>query len=420
MKVLWTVNIMFPEAKALLEGKPSAMASSGGWLVGAAASLCEKVELHIACPAAVPATQILQGEKIVYHLFPGLQPCGEPFYGDNPELDSVFNNLIDWLRPDLIDIHGTEYAHSFSCLRAAGEIPCVVTIQGLLYECAAHYTDGLSRWTILSHKRPFKAGILQEEESFRLRGEVEKELLSRARNFIGRTAWDKAETHRQNPEARYFHCDAILRDEFYDGCWDHDKCTPHRIFISQASYPIKGLHQLLRALPLVIRRYPDTSLHIAGSDFISGKKKRLGNYARIIRSLIKCKRLKDHISFSGQLTAAQMKEEFLEAEVFIAPSTIENESNSLSEAQILGVPCIASRRGGMTTTVSDPRMGSLYDFDDIKGLAESICHVFETAADFDNGPMREMALRRHDKAANCAKLLDIYKDIISSPSEVNG
>ena len=41
-----------------------------------------------------------------------------------------------------------------------------------------------------------------------------------------------------------------------------------------------------------------------------------------------------------------MLEEYLKAHVYILPSTIENSSNSLSEAMLLGVPSVASYVGG--------------------------------------------------------------------------
>ena len=412
MKVLWTVNILFPEAKALLENKQDELASSGGWLIGAAETLsdAEGVELHIACPADVPSTTRLQGKKITYHLFPGLQAFGEPFYGDHPELDSVFRDIIEEVQPDIIDIHGTEYAHSLSCLRAAGDISCAVTVQGLLYECAEHYRDGLSLWDILAHGKLFRPDILREETLFRRRAEVEKSLLSRVRHFIGRTAWDKASVLECSPGASYHICNETLRDAFYEGKWTYTECEKHSIFLSQGSYPLKGLHQMLRALPAILRQYPDTMLYVGGSNILGSR----SNYARILSSIVRRHKLEDHIRFTGSLDAMQMKQRFLSSNVFVCPSSIENSSNSIGEAQVLGVPCIASRRGGNPSMIQG--MGTLYDFDDIRALSDEVCRVFQNSPDFDNGPVREMALRRHDRETNCAALLGIYRELYNNNS----
>ena len=416
MKVLWTANILFPEAKALLEGREMDLASSGGWLVAAAEALASKedIELHVACPAAVTSIQYLKGERIHFHLFPGLQSSGEPFYGDKPELDSVFRTLIESVKPDIIDIHGSEYAHSLSCLRAAGDIPTVLTLQGFLHECAEHYHDGLSKWTILSNKRLFKKGILQEEESFRSRGEVEKRLLSQVRHFIGRTEWDKACSLRFSPEADYHSCNESLRDAFYEGCWRWEDCRRHSIFISQGSYPLKGLHQMLKAIPGILEKYPDTIVYIGGAKITEGRIKHLSNYGRIIASMIRRYHLSEHILFTGALGTSEMKEQFLKANVFVCPSSIENSSNSLAEAQILGVPCVASRRGGTPSLIPNERMGLLYDFDDTAALGSCICRVFESYDTFDNALMRQTALERHDRRRNCEALVRIYNEIIKN------
>lgn len=417
IKVLWTVNILFPEAKFLMGKGPAELASSGGWLIGAADTLCQtgEIELHIACPADIETSICLQGKRIYYHLFPGLQKSGEPLYGDHPTLDSVFRSIVEEVQPDIIDIHGTEYAHSISCLRAAGNtIPCAVTLQGLLYECAKHYHDGLSTKAIRTHKRLFSKGILEEEKSFRIRGKIEKKLLSQATHFIGRTTWDKECVLRLNPNAHYHICNETLREVFYEGCWNWETCEKQSIFLSQGSYPLKGLHQMLKALPAIIQQYPDTMLYIGGGDIVNCPAKRRNNYGRILFALMKEANLFPHIHFTGMLDAQAMKTRFLKANVFVCPSSIENSSNSLGEAQLLGVPCIAAARGGMPTIVPDSRMGLLYDFDDIDALARCVCQIFDQAPSFDNGPMREMARSRHDKWMNATTLVEIYKDILAN------
>lgn len=414
MKILWTVNILFPEAKALLERRPAALVSSGGWLIGAAEALAavDGVELHIACPADVPGLIRLKGEKIHYHLYPGLQRSGEPFWGERPQLDAVFKEIIGKVTPDLIDIHGTEYAHSLSCFRVANHIPHIVTIQGFVYSVAQHYRDGLSRWAIFAHKRPFHHGILHEQAVFARRGAIEKKWLSQVRCFIGRTEWDREQVLSLNPQADYFTCNETLRNAFYEGKWEWRQCEKHSIFLSQGGYPLKGLHQVLRALPDVLEKYPDTRLYIGGGDLLGGKKKHRSNYARLIASLIESLHLEDKVIFTGVLDAQAMKERLMRTHVFICPSSIENSPNSLAEAQMLGVPCIAARVGGIPSMIPDASCGRLYDYPDIGQLTRHICEVFAQGPTPGNGPMQEMARLRHDPERNVQTLLSIYQDVM--------
>lgn len=64
-----------------------------------------------------------------------------------------------------------------------------------------------------------------------------------------------------------------------------------------------------------------------------------------------------------------MKQEYLNANVFICPSSLENSPNSLGEAQILGTPCLASYVGGIPDMMFGNE-GYLYRFEEIEMLAE--------------------------------------------------
>ena len=67
----------------------------------------------------------------------------------------------------------------------------------------------------------------------------------------------------------------------------------------------------------------------------------------MIMSYMRIRELEDKVSFLGPLNAEQMKAEYLRSNVFLCPSSIENSPNSLGEAQMLGVPCVASYVGGI-------------------------------------------------------------------------
>lgn len=103
------------------------------------------------------------------------------------------------------------------------------------------------------------------------RGEYEKELIKTVSHIIGRTSWDRANTWAINPNAQYHFCNETLRPQFYRTNWDYEKCNKHTIFLSQGYYPLKGIQQVLHALPLILSHYPDTKILVAGNNFINKK-----------------------------------------------------------------------------------------------------------------------------------------------------
>jgi glycosyltransferase involved in cell wall biosynthesis len=108
-----------------------------------------------------------------------------------------------------------------------------------------------------------------------------------------------------------------------------------------------------------------------------------------------------------------MVEQYLRARIFVSPSIIENSSNSVCEAQLLGTPVIASNVGGMMNLIEHRRTGLLYRFEETDLLADYIC---ELLGDDDlcrrlSQAERETAQARHDRTAIARCLTHIYEEI---------
>lgn len=416
MKVLWITNILFPEAVSLLTGSGE-LRASGGWMLGASESLLQHggVELYVATvsPKVSELTR-LQGEKITYYLL----PLGKGNQRINKEYEPYWKRVQTEVQPDVVHIHGTEYSQGYSYMTACGADNVVISIQGLTSAYYYYYYYGMTKCDIfrnLTVRDLLKGTVIKGQRDFKRRSKYEIAAIKLARHIIGRTSWDKARVWALNPDAQYHFCNETLRPEFYDGTkWDYDSCTKHSIFVSQASYPIKGLHQLLRAMPLILQHYPDTTIRVAGDDVTRLKSAKdlihYSGYGRFIKSLIQKYKLSDKVTFTGNLNGSGMKREYLNTNVFICPSTIENSPNSLGEAQILGTPCLASYVGGVMNMMKGNE-DNLYRFEEVEMLAEKVCRVFADKAKQVN--MQEVASKRHDPIANCEQLYAIYKSIVS-------
>lgn len=406
MNVLWIVNIIFPEAESLMTSKTS-LKSSGGWLLGLADQIVKQpdVKLTVATVSKrVKAITRLNGEYITYYIL--------PLKG----YDKMWDTVKAETDPDVIHLHGTEYPWGASYVNQCGGERVVVSIQGLLSSYYYYYYYGLNTFDIIRNFTfgdLISGGPLGGKRRFKKGAKREINLLKNVTHVIGRTSWDRARTWAINPDATYHFCNEILRAEFYqDERWEYETCNAHTIFLSQASYPIKGLHQVLRALPLVLRHYPDTVVRIAGWNitYKKGWRARLlfGSYSKIICKMIKKYDLEDHINFIGPKNADEMKLEYLKCNVFVSPSTIENSPNSLGEAQILGVPCISSYVGGTHDMIPNKDCGTLYRFEETEMLARAICDVFAKIK-INNNSIIRIAKERHDAIKNTTQLLQIYK-----------
>lgn len=419
IRVLWVTNVLMPEASLLLNEVPTSL---GGWMVSSAKGLDkERIELSIASPKkGVSDFRRLNGHKATYFLF---QPIGDQ--GKRAiYCNGVFPKMIKEVEPDIVHIWGTELPHSLAMAHAcvASDVKWVVSIQGLVSVIARHALAGLP--LRVAYGATFR-NILRKDSVIGLqgiytrRGLYELETLRMAEHAIGRTTWDKACVSQINGDIVYHHCNEILRDQFYEHVWDADKCEKYSIFISQGSSPIKGLHYLLEALPIVLKRFPQAKVYVGGKNPVGAdlrSRSRMTYYGKHIRKLIEAIGLEDKVIFTGVLDEIGMRERYLKSNAFVCASVIENSPNSLGEAMILGVPCVAAGVGGIPDMLEHAKEGFLYQYDAPYMLAHYICEIFDdrSVALGLSQRARKRALMTHAREQNSRRLLDIYRSILDS------
>ncbi len=424
MKLLWLVNITLPHVAAALHITPPA---TGGWLSGQLAQL-DKNKLDITVLSF--SYELTQTAEITLD---GVHYIVEPSCDAAAE-QARCAHILAQHTPDLIHIHGTELSHSLSMLSVVGDCPTVISMQGLVYVCAQHYFANLppryhkaslaKRILRLVTKQPAEL-IAEGQQWFATLGEREKQVLRQGTHFIGRTGWDEHHLKAINPTANYYKCNEILRNEFYHASmWDYANCNPHSIFISQGNYPLKGLHILLDAIPLLQRKYPDVQIYLTGTSPLNKQKsglrgvcaQSLQEYPAYLARQIKKLNLQDRVHYLGMLDGVQMRAQYLAANVYVLASSMENSPNSLAEAMMLGTPCVASDVGGVADLLQDKTEGLLYPFGAVQALAQCIDTIFsakESAAQYGQCASAH-AHKTHDPHAATIDLMEIYNNVIQA------
>lgn len=412
MKLLWLCNM----APGVAREKVGA---GGLWIDHVLADLRQRQDITIR--VLFPANDGRQSNPDERFSFASFA-FGPP-YLYRQDQEELFAQELRTFQPDVIHIWGTEYAHTLAMVNAAEKAGMLdhlaISIQGLCSEITKRYADGVPQKVCHSYTfRDFlrKDNIAQQQEKFALRGELEVRAMQKARHVIGRTHWDKAAAAGINPKAVYHLCNETLRDAFYDGSWQYADCRKYRIFSSSCDYPVKGFHSLLEAFAQILKKYPDTTLVVPGRSIFANRfreKLRQGSYQRYLAKLAKQYGLQDKIQLLGSLNAEQMKQNYLEANVFVLPSTIENSPNSLGEAMLLGVPSVAADVGGVTTMMVHEKEGYVYPSSAPYMLAEYIQQIFamEREAEALGAAAKVHARKTHDPVTNLNTLLSIYDSL---------
>lgn len=419
MKLLWISLVEFPPLCEKL-GKP--IPSHCGWLYSSAKALINNMpdlQLGVIVYSYGSKFEEYNIDGITYYMVPSKNMSKT----DKRQVAGC-KEALNRFHPDLIHIHGTEHSLAQAvCLANRDKVKTLANIQGLAGPYVRYAEGGLSFWDKLTNITPLdfyrNTFLFNAKRSFKQRTVCENYVIRHISDIIGRTQWDQDHVMTINPKLQYHFMNETLRDSFYkEPIWSLGSCKKHTIFVSNSGSPLKGAHQVLKALAIVIKSYPDTVVNFCGSSVLNSDFKGMlhfQGYHLYLRKLVKKLGLKEHVCFLGALTESEMKQAFLDAHVYVMPSAIENSPNSLCEAQILGVPVVASYCGGTPTLVEDDKTGFMYRYEEFEMLAQTIMRLF-VQKDFAQlaSSERQTALARHDTEVNANRLVEIYTQIFNS------
>ena len=420
MRVLWILNMVLPSVAKELNIKTSA---SGGWLVDYSNKLSSDPEFELATMTYANVKEPI--DKVVNNIrnfiFPG---AGKRLLFNSKQCLKDCKKVLEEFRPDLIHIHGTEYAVGYSMLRVKENEPTLLTIQGVLSRISEEYYGGLKSSDIrsmskikdlLKLKTPFFAKKLFIKNAKR-----ERYVLKNVKYVTGRTTWDKATMLSINSDLKYYRLNYNLREEFYIAeKWDYENIDKYTILAGASSYPLKGLHVLIDALRIIKNDYPNVLLRVVGGNAKDGKLVKPNSYEKFILKKISRYGLEENVEFIGRKSATEVSKELLKANVCVVTSAMEGASATVCEAMMVGTPCICAFRGGMTELLRDRESGFCYDFPEYPVLAERVKTLFEDrnlCEKFSKETIKD-AEERHNREKNILVLKSIYKEVEEKESK---
>lgn len=413
MKVLLVVNIILPKAAYLLN-KESVV--TGGWLTEIVEGLSKKedIQLAVATPYEGNNLKSFTINEIDYYFLPK-KGVYDVFENDCRKIFSVF-------QPDLLHIEGSEFKHANTFINS-WDGNNVLSLQGIVNGIEPYYTGGLSiQKLIISLKYPELIAAISlffKKIIFRTRLAWERDTIEKAKNILGRTNWDFAYARKFNSLAKYYTANRILRAPFYTHKWNINKIEKYSIYIGNSYQPIKGFHFVIHAVAKLKNKYPNIKIYVAGiSPYDINVKNNLikNGYSYYIRKLIERYDLNNNFKFLGNIDASQVACTLAKVHIYCLASAIENSPNTLGEAMLLGVPCVASFVGGVSDMATDNSEALLYRFDEVDVLVHQVSRIFdddELAIRLSKNA-REKASLTHAREDNLEKIYNCYKTILDN------
>lgn len=418
MKIMWITAMGISDS--IMQGINSNINSSGGWIEATLLLLIKNNNVRETVIVSIRPSHdngCRKGEKITLYKTQG-KVCGLTL---QKSLYWSLKAIIQHEKPDIIDIQGIEFDFS-TLVSRMDEVSCPIlyTIQGMSSEMISAYGNTPDTQKLL-YKRSLRDnvtmhGSLEHALLLWLRGNREKELLGKINYVTGRTEWDKKIVQSNNSQIEYYSVNRILRPEFYsDEKWVIEHIQKHTLFVPQISSILKGGHILIKIIVKLVCKYPDLEVWIPGDNIAEKKPQNQSGYEKSIMKQIKRYGLEKNIIFVGEINASQIISYLKRANAFLQVSLIENSSNALAEAQILGVPCVASNVGGTSSYITDGDTGILYNIKNTEEAAKAVESIFEDrdVANKLSAKGRAQAQIRHDRTRNSNELIEVYKKIIT-------
>lgn len=418
MRVLWFTNIpLLPVTRRLQN--PNKVTEGWNDALRLALQSYTNLELGVASVSAIDYEPFEEDRTVFYNiLIPPQTGTIEAVYRrwlQRSEFHNGINKCLDIInsfKPDIIHIQGSEGFYGLIVKETS--IPVILSIQGILSVIEKGYLSGYTFNDILmdTFSMYFIRGASAVHNNLSMKNSAcrEREIIRSCSYFTGRTEFDRNFVSLINSNSSYYHCDRILRPPFYSAEWAPEALDSHTIYCTTSPAPYKGLSCLLDACNILkTNGFSNIRLRVGGLIQNSG----IWNF---IKRKVKVLNLTNEVTWLGKSSPEMIISEMKRANVYVLPSYAENSPNSLAEAMLVGVPCVASYIGGVPSMIIHAKDGLLFPSGDSYSLAGMIAKILRDPllAGTLSRNARITAQKRHDPQKIAATMMNIYSEIIDN------
>lgn len=395
--------------------------NGGGWISSMQNELakCDDIKLGIAfCRNGEPAK--VEQDGVVYYPIPHHTKSKKDKFFDLfklndatrdevlwPYYEEKFKKVIDDFKPDVIHIFGSELYQGLAA-RVTVDIPTILHIQGLLsLSLYIYLPPSVSKWQYYMSGKGLKGKYHNYQYLAYWHRSVyrEKAILKAVPHVIGRTDWDRQALAVLNPKAQYHYGGEILRDIFYE---EKKRKMPSKpVITSTISFPTyKGYDVILKVADIL-----KNEMHLDFEWNVFGNVQ-----PEFMEKHTDLKHENLNIHLRGVASADTIRDTLLGSTLYFHSSYVENSPNSVGEAQLVGIPVVASRVGGTDSMVEHGKTGFLYPVTDPYMAAYYIGRMIEDKKENVKigRQAREVAQVRHDKGKIVEELLKTYQQIVDT------
>jgi|26BtaG_2_1085354.scaffolds.fasta_scaffold00741_10 glycosyltransferase involved in cell wall biosynthesis len=215
------------------------------------------------------------------------------------------------------------------------------------------------------------------------------------------------------------HLASLLEDKFDSSEWHFSPNLLDNLFIEKNNRLIieknnkqfcsvanlngnKGIDVLLKAFSIILKKYPDFTLVIAGDGPEKEKLQQLSKNLNVSKS----------ICFKGAISREDVRDLMAMSLCYVLPSHVETFGVVVIEALSQGIPVIATRCGGPESIITSTD-GILVEVNNEKALADGMIEIIERIDNYNSLDIRNHCIERFSDEKFVKNMLAVYENCIS-------